>query len=145
MQYEAETVEKYLLNLPADKRQIISEVREVILRNLMGGFAEMMLDNKISYVIPLSVYPDTDDGKPILYASLVYQKEYFTICLCNICTDPNLRYWFEEEFKKAGKELNMAEKCIKFDNIDQLALDVIGRAVASNTAEQYLRLYEDSL
>ena len=145
MQNEAETVEQYLVKLPDHKRQIVSEVREIILRNLMGGFAEMMLDNKISYVIPLSVYPDTDDGQPILYASLMSQEEYFTICLCNICTDPNLRYWFEEEFKKAGKELDMTEKCIKFDNIDQLALDVIGRAIASNTAEQYLRLYEDSL
>ena len=98
----------------------------------------------ISYVVPLSVYPNTYNKQPLAYVSLASQKNYISLYLYNVYADPNLLEWFENEFEKAGKKLNMAKSCVRFNRLDQLPLDVIGRVVASTTAEQLIQLYEDS-
>jgi hypothetical protein len=144
MQSKAETVEEYLLELPKDRREIISVIREIILHNLPGGFEEVMQYGMISYVIPLDVYPDTYNKQPLAYVSLASQKNYVSLYLYSVYADSNLLEWFVNEFEKAGKKLNMGKSCVRFSSIDQLPLDVIGRVVASTTAEQFIRLYEDS-
>ncbi len=42
MRSEAATVEEYLAELPADRRESLSQVREVILRHLPKGYDEVM-------------------------------------------------------------------------------------------------------
>ncbi len=145
MQTEAETIEEYLAGLPEDRFKIVSEVRKIILRNLHGGYEEIMQNGLISYIIPLSVFPNPYEEQPITYVSLDSQKDYVCICLEILDHDSNLLEWIEGEFENEGKELNIKENCIQFNRIDQLPLNVIGRVIASYTAEQYIRLYEGSI
>jgi hypothetical protein len=49
MRSEANTVNEYLKNLPEEKRNAISTVRKVILKNLPKGFEESMSHGMISY------------------------------------------------------------------------------------------------
>ena len=54
---KAATVEEYLRELPAERRQTVEALRTVILDNLPGGYEEAMQFGMISYVVPLERYP----------------------------------------------------------------------------------------
>ena len=84
MYSEARTVDEYLAALPADRREDISKVRDVILASLPEGYAEVMNWGMIAYQVPLEVYPDTYNGKPLMYAALASQKQYMALYLMSI-------------------------------------------------------------
>ena len=54
MQSSAKTVQEYLKELPADRREAIKVVRGVILANLPKGYEECMSYGMIGYVVPHS-------------------------------------------------------------------------------------------
>ena len=59
VQSKATTVEEYLKELPANRREAIAAVRQVILRNLPKGYEEAMNWGMITYQVPLKRYPKT--------------------------------------------------------------------------------------
>ncbi len=69
MNSEAKTVEAYLAELPAEWRTALQAVRDVILERLSEGYVESMSWGMISYEVPLSRYPDTYNGQPLVVAS----------------------------------------------------------------------------
>ena len=70
MQSDAKTVEEYLSELDPTRREAISAVRTVILDNLPHGYDDVMQYGMISYIVPLSVIPDTYNGQPLMYIAL---------------------------------------------------------------------------
>jgi len=67
MQSKAISPAAYLGALPADRREIISAVCEVILENLGEGFEEGMQYGMLSYFVPHALYPPgyhTDPQEP---------------------------------------------------------------------------------
>lgn len=56
MQSKAATVEQYLAELPADRRQTMEAVRQIILGNLDADFEEGMQYGMIGYYVPHRVY-----------------------------------------------------------------------------------------
>ncbi len=55
-QSTAQTVEEYLNELPADRREAITATRNVILEHLPEGYDETMQYGMISYVIVNPLY-----------------------------------------------------------------------------------------
>ena len=49
--------------------------------------------------------------------------------------------WFRDEWKKTGKKLDMGKSCIRFRKVDDLALDVIGKAIKRHSAEDHIASY----
>lgn len=139
---KAATVDEYLAELPEDRRAAISEVRGVVLRNLPPGYVETMNWGMISYEIPLERYPKTYNGQPITYAALGSQKNYCAVYLMGVYGDGEQARRFREEFKTAGKKLDMGKSCVRFRTADDLALDAIGKVIASTTPDQYIAIYE---
>jgi Domain of unknown function (DU1801) len=140
---EAATVEEYLGELPEDRREVVSRVREVILRNLPRGYRESMNWGMITYEVPLEKYPDTYNGQPLGYAALAAQKNYIALYLCAY-QDSTREAELKEGFREAGKKLDMGKSCIRFRSLEDLPLDVIGRAVASTPPEKFIEEYEQS-
>jgi hypothetical protein len=140
----ATTVDEYLAELPEDRRAAISEVRDVVLRNLPAGYRETMNWGMISYEIPLERYPTTYNGQPLSYAALASQKNYCAIYLLGVYGDGEQARWFKEEFRKAGKKLDMGKSCVRFRTADDLPLDVIGRVIAATPPEQFIAVHEKS-
>jgi len=103
---EAKTVNAYLKNLPDDRCEAISKVRDVILKNLPKGIEENMNWGMIAYEIPLSIYPDTYNGQPLMYSALGSQKNYMALYLTNVYGNLELEKWFHAEYKKTGKKLD---------------------------------------
>ena len=139
---KAATVDEYLAELPADRRDAVAKVREVILENLPAGYQEAMQYGMISYVIPLSAYPVTYTGQPLGIASLASQKNYMTVYLMGVYGDKETERWFVERYKASGKKLNMGKSCVRFKTLEDLPLDLIGEAIARTTPEAFIQYYE---
>jgi len=141
---KAATVDEYLAELPEDRRAAIAEVREVVLRNLPAGYVETMSWGMIGYEIPLERYPRTYNGQPLMYAALGSQKNYCAVYLMGVYGDGEQARRFKEEFKRAGKKLDMGKSCVRFRTADDLALDAVGEVIAGTTPEQYIAIHEKS-
>jgi len=145
MQSKATTVEQYLSELPEDRRAAISAVRKVILGNLDSGFEEGMQYGMIGYYVPHSIYPagyHCDPKQPLPFACLASQKNYMSLYAMSLYGDATQEKLFKEEWAKTGKKLDMGKSCIRFRKLEDLALDVIGRAIGRVKASKYIETIE---
>jgi hypothetical protein len=142
VQSKAKTVQAYLEELPEERRAVVSAVRDVILRHLPKGYQEVVNFGMISYEIPLERYPDTYNGQPLGYLALAAQKNHYALYAMCVYANEERQAWLKEEFKKAGKRLDMGKSCLRFKKLEDLPLDVIGKIAASATPEKYIAGYE---
>ena len=142
MQSKATTVAQYLADLPDDRRSAIEEVRAVILANLPDGYQESMNWGMISYEIPLQRYPDTYNKKPLGYAALASQKNHMAVYLMNIYSSEDSAASFEAQYRATGKRYDVGKSCVRFREVEDLPLDLIGRTIASTSVDQYITRYE---
>lgn len=142
MQSKATTVDQYLKELPDDRRDQIKQVREVILQYLPNDYEEVMNWGMITYQVPFSICPDTYNKQPLLYAALASQKNHMAVYLSGVYCNTNSRVEFEEAYKASGKKLDMGKSCVRFRNIDNLPLDVIGKSIATYTAKEFADIYK---
>jgi hypothetical protein len=140
---DAATVEEYLDALPGERREVVSKVREVILRNLPRGYREAMNWGMVCYEVPLEKYPGTYNKRPLGYAALAAQKNYFALYLMGAYQNPELEKNLKEGFARAGKKLDMGKSCILFKRLEDLPLEVVGEAVASTPPEKLIEQYEE--
>jgi hypothetical protein len=94
--------------------------------------------------VPLERFPNTYNGQPLGYAALAAQKNYFTLHLMPLYMNAEREAWLAEEFRKAGKKLDMGKACVRFRRLEDLPLDVIGRVIAATTPEAWIACYEAS-
>jgi hypothetical protein len=144
MKSAAKTPIAYLKSLSADRREAIAAVRAVIIKNLPQGYEEIVDFGMLAYVIPLKRYPVTYNGRPLAIAALASQKQYMSLYLMCVTGSAALKTWFASEFKKAGKKLDMGKSCVRFKSVEDLPLDVVGRAIARVSVDEFLRFYERS-
>ncbi|MDW3208524.1 MAG: DUF1801 domain-containing protein [Reichenbachiella sp.] len=138
MQSSATSVQEYLESLPDDRKDAIMKVREIILQNLPKGIEETMNWGMISYEVPLDVYPDTYNKKPLMFAALASQKNHMAVYLSGIYCDPALREKFEMDYKASGKKMDMGKSCVRFKKLENLPLDVIGWAIGAADMETFV-------
>ena len=131
MHSSAKTVSEYLDSLTADRRAAIEAVRQVILDNLPEGYVEVMNWGMITYEVPLEIYPDTYNKKPLMYAALASQKNYMAVYLCGLYCHAHLLDSFKAAYKKSGKKLDMGKSCVRFKRVEDLDLVAIGKVVAA--------------
>jgi uncharacterized protein YdhG (YjbR/CyaY superfamily) len=139
----ATTVEEHLARLPADRREAVARVREVVNANLPDGFEEGVQHGMISWYVPLARFPETYNGQPLAIAAIASQKSYMALHLVSVYGDPQLAAWFRDAFAKAGKRLDMGKGCVRFKAVDALPLDVIGETIRRVPLEVFLRRYEE--
>lgn len=138
----ASAIKDYLDGLPADRRAVMSALRDVVVKHLPKGYMEYVSYNMISYGIPLEKYPNTYNGLPLCYAAIAAQKSHFAVYLMGAYTDPKQAVWIAAQFKKRGKKLDMGKSCLRFRTLDDVPLDVIGEAIASLPPATFIRLHE---
>jgi uncharacterized protein YdhG (YjbR/CyaY superfamily) len=138
MQSDATTVEDYLASLPEDRRAAIAKVRQTILEKLPRGYEEVMNWGMICYQVPLSVCPDTYNGQPLMYAALASQKNHMAVYLTAVYMDGGARRDFESGYRNSGKRMDMGKSCVRFRRLDDLPLEVIGKAIALMPVNQFV-------
>jgi hypothetical protein len=145
MQSKAPSIAEYLASLPEERRSALEQVRAVIRKHLPQGYAEQMQYGMISYVVPLALYPAGYLNKqdvPLPFVSLASQKQHMAIYLMNVDGNPELEAWFQAAWRKSQKKLDMGKSCLRFKRVEDLALDVLGEAVARSPIADYISRYE---
>lgn len=149
MQSKATTVKDYINELPDDRKEVISKLRETILSNLPKGFEETMNYGMIGYVVPHSLYPagyHCDPTLPLPFISLASQKNHIGFYHAGIYSDSVLYDWFVQEYPKhvSGK-LDMGKSCIRFKNLTKIPYDLLGTLVTKMTVTDWINKYESAL
>jgi hypothetical protein len=139
---KASSVEEYLGELPAERRDVVAAVREVIVRNLPAGYRECMGFGMINYVVPLERYSETYNGQPLGYVALAAQKSHYALYLTCAYQDPEQDAWLRNAFAKAGKKLDMGKSCVRFKKLGDLPLDAIGELIARNPPDAFIAQHE---
>jgi uncharacterized protein YdhG (YjbR/CyaY superfamily) len=145
VQSKATTVQQYLSELPAERREAIQAVREVILKNLDKDFEEGMTYGMIGYYVPHRVYPagyHCDPRQPLPFAGLASQKNHMAVYLMCIYGGSEDEKRFRAAWAKTGKKLDMGKCCIRFKKLDDLALDLIGESIRRVPVKTYIERYE---
>jgi hypothetical protein len=139
---DATSPEEMIAALPADRREAIAKVREVIRENLPAGYEEGMQFGMIGWYVPLDRFPDTYNKQPLGLAALANQKNYMALYLNNVYGDPDTERWFRERFAASGKKLDMGKSCVRFRRLEDLPLDVIAETIARTPVDKYIEGYE---
>ena len=144
MRSDAATVDEYLAQLPDDRRAALETVRATILDNLPAGYEEVMNWGMITYQVPLEVYPDTYNGKPLMYAALASQKNHMAVYLTSVYSMPGLLEQFQTEYAATGKRMDMGKSCVRFRRLDDLPLELIGDSIGSVSMDEFVSFTRDS-
>lgn len=148
MQSKETTVAGYLASLPEDRRIALEAVRKVILANLDPAYEEGMSYGHIGYYVPHRVYPagyHCDPSLPLPYVALASQKNHMAVYMMCIYGHQEHAQWFQTEWARTGKKLDMGKSCIRFKKVENLALDVIGESIRRTPVKKYLAFVEASL
>ena len=144
MRSKANTIEQYLNELPNERQAAIETVRGVILRNLQAGYEEVINWGMITYQVPLDTYPDTYNGKPLMYAGLASQKNHMSIYLIGIYIDEEIRRNFEKTYRATGKRYDVGKSCVRFRKLDDLPLELIGQSIHLFEVNEFVKRFKDS-
>ena len=149
MQSKASTVDQYVKELPADRKDAVNELRNAINKNLPKGFEEVMSYGMIGYVVPHKLYPPgyhCTPELPLPFAGLASQKNSINFYHMGIYADPAMLKWFTEEFKKvSSKKLDMGKSCMRFKKPEDIPYKLIGQLMKKMTVKDWVSVYEKNL
>jgi len=149
MQSKASTVNDYIAELPADRKEAIIKLRKIIKRNLPKGFKEVMGYGMMGYVVPHRIYPKgyhCDPKQPLPFAGMASQKNNISFYHMGIYADPQLLQWFTAEYAQTGLgKPDMGKSCIRFKKMDKIPYALIGELCSKITVDQWISMYEKSL
>ena len=140
MQSKANNIEQYLNELSDDRKEAISIVRQTILENLPDGYDEVMNWGMITYEVPLETYPNTYNGKPLMYSALASQNNHMSVYLTGCYMSPDIRDQFEKPYINSGKQFDVAKSCIRFKKVDDFSLVIFGETIASLDVNEFIEI-----
>lgn len=140
----AATVEQYLAELPPERRAAITTVRKMVLTNLPRGYVERMNWGMISYEIPLEVFSRTHNKQPLGYIALAAQKNHNALYLMGCSEDSVQEARIRDAYRKAGRKLDMGKSCLRFRDVAELPLALLGEMVAETKPDDFIAIYENA-
>lgn len=134
----AVTPEDYLRGLPPPRAAQLAVVRDTVNAALPRGFEEAMGAGMIVWQVPLEVYADTYNGKPLLYVAVAAQKRYSSLYLMPLYAG---RVMGEAEFRSrwaAPRRLDLGKSCVRFQTAADLDLPLIAEVVSGCTLDAFI-------
>jgi uncharacterized protein YdhG (YjbR/CyaY superfamily) len=149
MQSKATTVDEYIAELPADRKEAISKLRNEIKKNLPKGFKEEMSYGMIGYVVPHSLYPPgyhCNPKLPLPFLNVASQKNFIAVYHMGVYGDATLLKWFTDEYAKTGlSKLDMGKSCMRFKKPGNIPYKLIGELAGKMTLAQWIAHYEKNM
>ncbi len=93
------------------------------------------------WVIPLSTFPNTYNKQPLAYVTLIAQKNYSSLYLMGMYSDPEKESAFRAAWEATGRQLDMGKSCLRFRTLADVDLGLIADNVAGTSVEQFLDTY----
>jgi hypothetical protein len=148
MQYQANSPEDYISQLPVDRQEPIKKLRKIISKNLPKGFEETMSYGMIGYVVPHAIYPEgyhCTPELPLPFMNIASQKNFVAVYHMGVYAKKELYDWFIGEYPKHCKrKLDMGKSCIRFKHMDDIPFELIGELTAKVSAEAWIEIYESA-
>lgn len=141
---KARTVPEYLAGLPEERRKLVRATRALVRKHLPRGYKEEIGWGAITWVVPLSKFPDTYNKQPLCYVAVAAQKHYVSLYLMMAYGDPKRYEWLKGQFAKAGKKMDMGKSCLHFNSLDDIPVDAVAKLIESHTTDQWIAIYEKS-
>jgi len=149
MQSQARSVTEYLEEVPNDRKESFSQLRNTIVANLPEGFQEEMSYGMIGYVVPLYLYPagyHCSPNLPLPFVNLASQKNYIALYHMGLYANPEILAWFVKEYPNHSKaKLDMGKSCIRFKKAEQIPFDLIGELMKKISVEDWIKCYEETI
>ena len=149
MQYNANTPEEYINQLPEDRKMAVQKLRDVINKNLPKGFKEGINYKMIGYYVPHSIYPDgyhCSPELPLPFMNIASQKNSVNLYHNGIYAKKELLDWFVAEYPKHCKrKLDMGKSCIRFKKLDEIPYKLIGELAGKMSVNQWVEIYESAI
>ena len=140
---KAASVQEYIDNLPLEKAEVIQEMRNFILKHLPEGYQETMNWGMICYEVPLSVFPNTYNKQPLMYAGLAAQKNYNSLYLMNTYWDKSKMDALLSAYAEMNRKPDMGKSCLHFRKASDLPLEAIGQIIAGTPMNQFVEDYKN--
>ena len=148
MQSTATTIEAYLEEIPEERKESFTKLRETILENIPNGFVELMSYGMIGYVVPHSIYPNgyhCEPKLPLPFMAIASQKNFIALYHMVIYAKPELLNWFVTEYPKHSQQkLDMGKSCIRFKKMNQIPFDLIAELVQKMSVQEWITCYESA-
>lgn len=142
----ATTPEQYLAELPDDRREGVSKLRQAVLKNLPKGFVETMNYGMLGFVVPHSLYPagyHCDPKQPLPFANIASQKNSINFYHMGMYANKELYDWFVNEYPKHSKQkLDMGKSCIRFKKPEDIPYALIGELMKKISVKDWISRYE---
>lgn len=149
MTSKATTPEQYIKELPADRKEAITQLRNTVLKNLPKGFRETMSYGMLGYVVPHEVYPagyHCDSKLPLPFASIASQKNFIAFYHMGVYAMPELLKWFTIEYSKhSPAKLDMGKSCIRFKKPEHIPYKLIGELIKKVSVTDWIKMYEENV
>ncbi len=146
MQSKATTVEQYLAELPSDRKNIITEIRNGFKKHLPKGFEEGMSYGMIGFYVPHKLYPKGYHCNPTLplpFINIASQKNHIAIYHMGLYASKEVLSWFETEWgKHSAKKLEMGKSCLRFKKAEEVPLKLIEALAKKISLQQWIDTYE---
>ena len=146
MQYQSNSIEDYISQVPDERQETLKKLRKIINDNLPKGFEEGMQYNMPAFYVPFSKYPDgyhCTPTEPLPFMSFASQKNSVNLYHSGIYSKPELHDWFVTEYPKHCKrKLDMGKSCIRFKKMEEIPFELISELCTKMTVDEWIEIYE---
>jgi hypothetical protein len=98
----------------------------------------------IAYEIPLSRYPDTYNGQPLMFVALAAQNNHYALYLHGVYSSEPIAQRLRDAYTDGGMKLDMGKSCVRFRRAEQLLTPAIADAIGAVTVEGFSELYKSA-
>jgi uncharacterized protein YdhG (YjbR/CyaY superfamily) len=146
MKYDANSVDEYIAQLPEERIEAITKIRDILRENLPAGFKETIGYNMPAFVVSHDTYPNgyhCDPKLPLPFISFASQKNFVALYHMGIYANKELMDWFVGEYPKHCKrKLDMGKSCIRFKKMDDIPYELLTELATKMSPQDWIDLYE---
>ena len=141
-----DSIKDYINSLASDRKTTITQLINVIEKNIPKGFEKVMNYGMPSFVIPHTIYPNgyhCDTTLPLPFIGVSNQKSSISLHHMGLYADPELLNWFKSEYPKhSNTKLDMGKSCIRFKKFNEIPYELIGILSNRMTLKNWIDIYE---
>lgn len=149
MQYKAESPEDYIKQLPPERQEAVTKLRNTVLKNLPKGFEEQISYGMLGFVVPHSLYPDgyhCDPKLPLPFINIASQKNFIALYHLGVYAKKELLDWFVGEYPKHVKtKLDMGKSCVRFKKMETIPYELVAELCAKMTVTEWIDVYGNAI
>ena len=143
------SVDEYIDLQPADRKDVLTKLRNILLQNLPQGFEERMSYGMVGYVVTHSIFPagyHCDPKLPLPFLNIANQKNFIALYHMGLYADKNIYDWFVAEYPKHAKtKLDMGKSCIRLKKMDDIPFELIAELAKKMTVKDWISTYQSAL